>query len=120
MRTNARSLHPRIWTHKFQLLKLAPQTADRQPLVPDFTVCSEVWDAMLETVPETEMVSQTGKMVRWPNIIYCQMSDATTTAAVSDRIRLTYPIDQSGTEWTIEGLGESNDMFMTFDLTRLG
>ena len=120
MRTNARSLHPHIWTHKFQLLKRAPQTADRQPLVPDFTLSSEVWDAMLETVPETELVSQTGKMVRWPNVLYCQMFDATTMAAVSDRIRMIFPPDQSGIEWTIEGLGESNDMFFTFDLTRLG
>lgn len=127
------SLVPRVWTHKFQTLKLVDQGTSLQPKTPKYELKEPTFRCMLENAPQTQMISRMGIEIAFTDKMYCQpRSDRTISPwlmreaypKVNDRIRIVEGRrpsgeDMSGEEFLVVEQASDNECFDTFYLERL-
>ena len=124
MRRNHEAMTWRTWSHQFISLEKFDHQVLRQPKTEDYSVGDMTWLGQFEDLPETQMETDAGRLITFGNIMRTSWlsPDATVQsswdAGVNDRIRLVYPTDMSGQEYTIVEHARDNDLFSTLYVQR--
>jgi len=124
MRSNHRAMNYRMWTHGFISLSRSDNQVLRQPKTSDYNVGDMTWLGQFEDLPETQMETDAGRLITFGNTMRTSWMSADTSvqqpwdAGVGDRIRMMYPSDMSGQEYTIVEHARDNSWFSTLYVLR--
>lgn len=121
MRTNIRPLHPRVWSHRFRVLKKVDYrtVGDRQPRTEDYAQHPTEWDGMLSNEPLAVVSEVFGRVIENVNRLITQPpEDCTVLPLPNDRVRFTYPADMSGLDYTVVEQAEANQMYSDYAIVK--